>query len=134
MKSTSSTGASCEYTYYADGKLKSQHIVYDDGRDITVEYDENGRPAHQVTEGGDYPQTIDYAWTVDGQGHVTGLTRTTNMTATGDVRSDEITFDCDEDGNITASYMGGALATEFEYQKIENPSTNAWVSSWIPQF
>lgn len=134
VKNASSTGSTAEFTYYADGKLKSQHIVYNDGRDVIVEYDENGRPSHQVIEGGQYPQTIDYAWTLDDQGRAVSSKRTTTMTNTGEVHENEMTYEYDENGNISTVYTNGAMSQELEYQKIDNPSTQAWISSWIPQF
>ena len=134
VKSVSTSGVTCEYSYYADGKLKSQRFVYDDGRDTTVEYDENGRPAHQVTVGGDHPQTVDYEWTLDDQGRAVSSKRTSTMTDTGEVHESESTYEYDENGNISAVCFHGAVSQEIEYQKIDNPSTNAWVSSWISQF
>lgn len=134
VKSVSSTGSTAEFTYYPDGKMKSQHIVYDDGRDVTVEYDENGRPAHQVIVGGDYPQTMDYVWTLDDQGRAVSVKRTSTMTNTGEAHESESTYEYDEDGNISTVYTNGAVSHEIEYQKIDNPSTQAWISSWIPQF
>lgn len=134
VKSVSSAGTTAEFTYYPDGKMKSQHIVYGDGRDVTLEYDENGRPAHQVTVGGEYPQTIDYAWTLDDQGRAVSSTRTTTMTNTGEVHENETTYEYDENGNMSVVYFHGAVSHEIEYQKIDNPSTQAWISSWIPQF
>lgn len=134
VKSVSSSVQTIEYTYYADGKLKSQHIVRDEGQDVTVEFDENGRQAHQVTVGGDYPQTIDYEWTLDDQGRAVSKKATTTMTDTGQVNEQEYTYELDENGNVSTVYMNGAVSQEIEYQKIDNPSTWAWISSWVPQF
>lgn len=134
VKGVSSAGSTFEYTYYADGKLKSQHIVRDDGQDVTVEFDENGRQAHQVTVGGDYPQTIDYEWTLDDQGRAVSKKVTTTMTDTGQVNEQEYTYELDENGNISTVYFHGEVSHEIEYQKIDNPSTWAWISSWVPQF
>ena len=130
VKNVSST-STVEYTYYDDGKLKTQVITYED-RKVTVGFDENGRQVSQVTEGGDYPSKGESVWVLDDQGNVVSVTRTTTMEKTGQTMSNEYTFENDENGNITKVYRDGVLCEELEYQKIDNPSTWAWVGSWNP--
>ena len=130
--SAGSDMSTSEFAYYDDGKLKSQVIEYPD-RKVTVEYDENGRQTSQVTEGGEHPSTTEMTWTLDDKGFVTGLSRTSTM-ANGEANTDNFTVECDENGNIVKVIRDGVLAYEFEYQKIDNPSTWAWVKSFNPRF
>ena len=126
-KRSNSDGATTEYAYYDDGKMKSLKTLIGDARTI-IEYGENGLPESGSTEGTSAPEKSEYTWEFDDKGFIKGFTRTSDIT--GKTETSEYTAECDDDGNVILVYSNGKVSQKIEYQKIENPSTYAWVNSW----
>ena len=133
VKSTSDT-YTAELSYYADGKLKSQVLDYGDNGKVMVSYDENGRQVSTVNEGGENPNTFEKTWILDDKGNVTGYIGVSKMEKSGMTSTTERTCECDANGNVIAVKDGDVTVVELEYQKIDNPSTWAWIKSFNPQF
>jgi YD repeat-containing protein len=130
VSSTDDQGNTTEYTYYDDGKLKSAVTLRGSERS-TIEYDENGRILSIVTEGGDTSYMSTHEWQIDDDGNVEAYSSASKF-GDGDVSTFSYRTQCDENGNIIYVYDAddGDLWEVYEYIKIDNPSTYAWIRSF----
>ena len=123
------------YTYYANGRLKSDTSAqeFPDGTTYIYSnyYDENGYPTRYTMSTVDGP--IEYEanceWTFDSAGNPTGYTQTDNGSGTLSAPV-EYQIQCDENGNIARIYnKQGQVVVAYEYTRIDNPSMAAWVDA-----
>lgn len=102
------------YEYYASGRQKS--VITEVNGDIRkVYYDERGYISHYENGGSSW----DVTWEFDSEGKATGYT------ASSSTGSESAKYTCTTDsaGNITEIRdESGTVVSEYEYQKIDNPS------------
>ena len=110
-------GSGMTYEYDNDGRIKAATAYYASSSDTNGKtFDEKGWMATSSTNG----EEGAYAVKRDSAGNVTGISYK-NVLGKDTLQS----YTLDEHGNVTATEINGAKASEIEYVEIANPSPTA---------